>query len=123
MKLVYFSHGFMLATHDRSLISDEVQAWDYGPVIPEIYEAFKEWQGGPIGKVTYVPKPFSKDEQAVIDRTFEIYGRFCGYYLSQITHDDGIRETPWAHCYEEGQNNTIPNDVTKQYYKKIVAGN
>ena len=40
-KLVYISHGWNLAIHGKPLISDPIQAWQYGPVIPVLYHEFK----------------------------------------------------------------------------------
>ena len=33
LKLVYIAHGWMLGLYDKPLISDEVEAWQYGPFI------------------------------------------------------------------------------------------
>ncbi|MCC7437458.1 MAG: DUF4065 domain-containing protein [Armatimonadetes bacterium] len=37
LKLVYIAHGWHLGIMGKPLISDEVQAWKYGPVIPKLY--------------------------------------------------------------------------------------
>src|ERR1700680_3484243 len=41
-KLVYFAHGWHLALTGRPLLSEPIQAWEYGPVIPTIYKEFSE---------------------------------------------------------------------------------
>lgn len=33
LKLVYITHGWYLGFNEEPLISDEIQAWKYGPVI------------------------------------------------------------------------------------------
>lgn len=124
LKLTYIAHGYMLAIHDEPLIGDEVEAWIHGPVIPKIFHKFKKWKSGVIGRTSLTrkfPKPFSAKEKELLDAVFENYGRYCGYYLSQITHEDGKLETPWKQCYQYGRNNLIPNDVTQDYYKKLIA--
>ena len=35
IKLVYLCHGWMLGIYGRSLIGEPVEAWRYGPVVPE----------------------------------------------------------------------------------------
>jgi len=121
MKLTYIAHGYVLAIHDRPLIQDNVAAWERGPVIANVYHAFKRWGSRVIGRTTYTPKPFGEEERQVIDAVFASYGRYCGYYLSQITHEDGDRETPWRQCYVQGKNAWIPDEVTKEYYEKVIG--
>ncbi len=120
IKLTYIAHGHMLAMCDEPLIIDDVEAWKHGPVIPTIYHKFKQWQLSPIGKISYSPDPFVKKEKEVLDTVFAYYGRYCGYYLSQITHEDSYSPTPWKQCYVPGRNAIIPDEVTKAYYKILT---
>lgn len=39
-KLVYFAQAVSLKQYGVPLFSDEIQAWSYGPVEPEVYHAF-----------------------------------------------------------------------------------
>ena len=41
LKLVYMAHGWTLAVLNRPLIMDRIEAWEYGPVIPTVYYAFR----------------------------------------------------------------------------------
>ena len=41
LKLVYFAHGWHLGRTGQPLINRPVEAWKYGPVIPEVYDAFR----------------------------------------------------------------------------------
>lgn len=43
IKLVYLAHGWNLGLTGEPLITEHVQAWRYGPVIPSIYHDFKEY--------------------------------------------------------------------------------
>ena len=42
LKLVYFCHAWTLALYDRPLIEQPIEAWRYGPVIPDVYHSFKK---------------------------------------------------------------------------------
>ena len=118
-KLTYIAHGYMLGIHGVPLVSDQAQAWKLGPVFPEIYWKFKKWKFNPIG-VSASPAPFTAMQQDVMENVFASYGRFCGYYLSDITHDNSDGETPWRQCYVEGAKYTpIPDDTTKEYYRQL----
>ena len=42
-KLVYLAEGFTLAVNDESLYSDDIEAWQYGPVVPDLYYALRQY--------------------------------------------------------------------------------
>ena len=118
-KLAYIAHGYMLGIHGVPLVRDQVQAWKLGPVFPEIYWKFKRWKFNPIG-TSASPAPFTTMQQDVMENVFASYGRFCGYYLSDITHENSDGKTPWTQCYVEGAKYTpIPDDITEEYYRQL----
>jgi uncharacterized phage-associated protein len=41
IKTVFIAHGFYLASKDKPLVNEFVQAWKYGPVIDSVYHEFK----------------------------------------------------------------------------------
>lgn len=120
-KMTYFAHGFMLGVFGIPLIYDRVEAWDWGPVIPSLWSRFKRY-GSDIILAKAVPPaiPFTPQETEILDAVWNHYGRYCGYYLSMLAHDDGSgRETPWASCHVQGENRRIPDNVTQQYYRQV----
>src|SRR5437868_3345513 len=52
-KLVYFAHGWCLALKDAPLITERIEAWRYGPVVRELYGAFRDAGSGPITHPAY----------------------------------------------------------------------
>src|SRR5713226_3390078 len=53
IKLTYIAHGWMLGLYQRPLVVDQIEAWKYGPVIPDLYHAMKDYGSG------YVTRPLS----------------------------------------------------------------
>ena len=119
-KLTYIAHGYMLGVHGVPLVRDQVEAWEHGPVFPEVFHEFKRWKFNPVGAVRCSPEPFGEDQQSVLDDVYAAYGRFCGYFLSDITHDNSDTTTPWRQHYKPGVRNVhIPDSATKAYYKRL----
>lgn len=123
LKLVYIAHGWMLGLYGRPLIKDEVQAWQYGPVIPSLYKAVKSYRSQPV--VGPLPTRGSNDaldadEQNIIDQVFDLYGNYSGPALSRITHAAG---TPWSMTYEPKTFGIeISNDLIEDHYQKLAKG-
>lgn len=40
-KLLYFAQGHYLQRYGKPLFDNAVEAWDHGPVVPEVYTAYK----------------------------------------------------------------------------------
>ena len=116
-KLVYIAHGWNLAINLRPLTTDDPQAWDYGPVYPDLWEAVRGYGGQPVGRMIKNSDNFANffaddaDQEAraeitaqetdLIDRVYEIYGQYHAFKLSAMTHEPG---TPWYQVFVDNQN-------------------
>lgn len=118
-KMTYIAHGYMLALHNKDLVSEIPEAWDHGPVFPSLWKNFRKWGTGVIGQIKYstINGVFDPNELNVLKNVFSYYGRLCGYFLSDITHNNSHEITPWKQCYIQGEKHIIiPNEITKKYY-------
>src|SRR5260221_6924311 len=122
IKLVYIAHGWSLALLPRPLISKNVQAWKYGPVIESLYHGFKHRGNTAIPKTDAesLPPPSDLDPQTIVllEKVWEAYGGLTGIHLSSLTHQPG---TPWYKIWEEdsGKNkkcSEIPNSKIEEFY-------
>ncbi|MDF5723944.1 MAG: DUF4065 domain-containing protein [Rhizonema sp. PD37] len=111
-KLLYYAQGFHLALYDEPLFTESVEAWTHGPVVPELYHAYKHYGSSSI------PIPddldFSKyDERTreLLDEVYCVYGQFSAWKLRNMTHD----EEPWKDAHEG--NMIITPQTMKQYFK------
>lgn len=119
LKLVYLSHGWVLGIHGESLISEYVEAWTYGPVVPSVYFSYKRFGRKPITDKTQDVQSVFLDEQIqTIRAVLDIYKNTSGASLSAITHKKG---SPWDVTYQKyGTGSIIPNDLIKHYYKTMA---
>ncbi|PPB87197.1 Panacea domain-containing protein [Acinetobacter soli] len=122
IKLTYIAHGWMLGLFNESLFDDKVEAWKFGPVIPELYHQIKSYRNNPI--TAPIPdvgeSEFKENELRVIDYVLKAYENFDGVDLSRITHATG---TPWDDTYfHDGgwyENVEIPTVLIQKHYKKL----
>lgn len=130
-KLLYFAHGFWLAHTGQPLIEDTPEAWQYGPVYPEVYHQFKYCGSGPINQPatqldfdtfeqTPVPVP---DNQVMgfLNAVFETYGSQTAIELSRLSHLPG---SPWDQARKHSSSvfgAQIPDTATQPYFRSWVA--
>jgi len=129
-KLIYFAHGWHLALYDGApLIDEQIQAWDYGPVVSSVYHEFKKFGARPIDQLgtdfdlakdeIVTPRIALHDKQtiALLDKIWEVYGRYTGVQLSNLTHETG---SPWAQIRNENKvlrSVGIPDEVIRKDFE------
>jgi uncharacterized phage-associated protein len=120
-KLVFIAHGVHLGAFEgEPLIEDEVRAWDFGPVIPVLYEELRRYGRGQIADDLTPPGhrlPFGPDgtEMDAIRTTWETYRDKGAWELSRISHLEG---SPWDRVWRRRKYAPIPNDVIRDYYQR-----
>jgi uncharacterized phage-associated protein len=102
-KILYFAHGWYLASKSRPLIAQDFEAWEYGPVVRVLYNSFKEFKKSPImnrarklniyENVYEDISPLSNEtDKLYLSNVFHEYKHFDAWVLSDMTHTTG---SPW----------------------------
>jgi uncharacterized phage-associated protein len=120
LKLVYIAHGWTLGLTDRPLIDQRVEAWQYGPVIRELYNSTRQYGGSAItAPIPAFAGALTPAQQGMIDQVYDLYGHLSGVALSNITH---MPDTPWANTYKPGSfGDVIDNAVIAAHYRRLNA--
>jgi len=121
LKLVYIAHGYNLGFHKTPLIKNRIEAWKYGPVIPDLYQAIKHRRDQPVELLPVNGLvPMDEDDKAFVSAVYKAYRDYDGIELSALTHQDG---TPWDLVYDKRfANEVISNDIIENHYKGLIAG-
>ena len=121
-KLLYYAKAWNLVLNKGDkLFPNEFQAWVYGPVNPEAWQYFKDFDFSVVNpKITKDQfKDISEKEKKVLDMVWGIYGKFDGKYLVNLTHS----EEPWLKA-RQGLNqnsisqNIITDDSMREFYER-----
>ncbi len=120
IKLVYLSHGWMLGLYGKPLVAQEVEAWRYGPVIPDVYHNLKKYGSSSVEETILQGQKvnFNDFESNLVDQVNQIYGSYSGIKLSQLTHTPN---SPWDQIITKNRINAIiPNDLIEKYYRELA---
>ncbi|WP_417242282.1 Panacea domain-containing protein [Celeribacter sp.] len=116
LKLIYIAHGWHLEMFKRPLFSNRIEAWKFGPVVPEVYAAFRS-QGVNVKRSVPVANAALDDNQKkLLDEVYSIYGPMDAFRLSDITH---VANGPWALASRKGYFAEIPNEQIQAHYEKL----
>jgi len=99
-KLVYLAAGYYAAARGVPLIDCSIEAWEHGPVVPDLYDKFFEFGGAPIsvmatdenGDPVRVPVE-DQDVMRVVNFVWATYGSRSDVALATLANEDG---SPWS---------------------------
>lgn len=112
-KLLYYLQGFWLAVYDSPLFDEEIEAWMYGPVVPRVYEAYKQYGRNaiPVEECGAVIELNTKQEESLFLDVYNLYNQYSATTLVRMTH----HETPWAMSMV-GKGEVIPREQMRKYF-------
>jgi uncharacterized phage-associated protein len=116
-KLLYYMQGFHLAVFDSPLFEEEITAWQYGPVVPDIYHHFKVFGSNTLtlnGEEEII-RLSAKEEELFFDVMNE-YGQLGAVKLMNLTHE----EEPWINAFKV-PGSVISNNTMKSFFKTLLA--
>jgi len=121
LKLTYIAHGWYLGFYDKPLIKNSIQAWKFGPVIPELYHVTKRFGYRSVDLETvelYSENKLNDNDQNFLHAIWNTYKKYSGLELSSKTHMDN---TPWAETFDPDRfHKIIHNETIKRHYKKLI---
>lgn len=135
-KLLYFIHGWSLTSRPHGLVRNHFVAWQLGPVVRPVYDAFKQFGER---RVTDLAKylDYASGETRIIGyediadadaetimRVVESYARYTTGQLIQLSHERG---GPWHAVYsawlkDQRLSPRIPNELIRAHFLKEAGG-
>lgn len=113
-KLLYFIQGAFIIEYGETCFENKIFAWQFGPVIPEVYDAIKK---NYINKLDDPNKPDindNKKDKSLIEKVVRGFENKTSWELVDITH----RQAPWVDAYDSGYNKEITPESMKDFYER-----
>ncbi len=129
-KLLFFIHAESLTQRPEGLIRNHFEAWQFGPVIRPVFDAFKIYNDAPITSLSQyldyasgkrIPVPYDdirEEDLKIIVRVFRNYCRFSTGQLVSLSHE---KDGPWdivyrAHLADATLSPRIPNKLIRSHF-------
>lgn len=133
-KLLYFVQADFLAFTEskQPCFLEEIEAWDFGPVVREAYQEYKQYGGMNIPSISeyyevtddwevkkkrYDENIICINDRQIINQIVDGFSDYSAAALVTITH----QQKPWSDVYEEGMNNVITKKSIREYFQKDVG--
>ena len=129
-KLVYFAHGRFLTETGQPLVSGEFEAWQFGPVHPHVYNAFKQHGSAPIRGRAEIVNPVTSQRRPIppiadgavremIEDVYRSLKRRSPASLVTVSH---AKNAPWDFIVgrarrHESISTRIPNEVIRERFR------
>ena len=119
LKLPYLCQAWMLGMFGKPMFYQEIEAWEHGPVIPDVWESVKNNRKAFKKPIKDIDTTVLDDEEVhIFDQVYKNYHNFSGNQLSTITHSPG---TPWYLFMQQdplAYRKVIPRSLIQECYKK-----
>ncbi|MBS0206630.1 MAG: SocA family protein [Planctomycetes bacterium] len=113
-KLLYYAQGVHLALTDSPLFNEQIEAWQHGPVVPEVYHQFKTHGSNAVTLDVEIDfSKFTDETREILDEVYNVYGQFSAWKLRNMTHE----ESPWA---ETSQGSAISRRKLSEFFKTRI---
>lgn len=115
-KLLYYAQGLSLAMTGAPLFPERIAAWQHGPVVPDIYHAFKGWGGNPI-PIEEGDNRTIRDEGVIdfLNEVYDVFGQYSAWKLRNMTH----QEAPYQEA--EDSQGEISQDSMQRFFRRYLT--
>lgn len=114
-KLLYFIQAHCFINRIDPCLPDEMEAWRYGPVMPEVYDRYRFF-----GSIGIVPKLDIDMNLFVTEpelRELVDYALIqCEEFSTQDLIDISHHQDPWLNAIAKGEKSPITQEVMKAYF-------
>jgi uncharacterized phage-associated protein len=117
-KLLYFAQGISLIGSDEPLFQNEIEAWQYGPVIVDVYNKYRKSKENE-KPISVIDKTINKDftdisdyNLDILDTTIDNYGNCAAWYLTNLTH---LPDSPWSRAMNARKLIISVNDIKEWF--------
>lgn len=119
-KLLYYCQAYSYALTGKPMFAEEIEAWDYGPVVPSIYQEYKKYKSRniPLSDIEKFNLTGDDTASAIIRLVKERKGQYSAIALKDMTH----KETPWIKAFAWHRNQPIDADTMRKYFIEKLCG-
>lgn len=127
-KILYFVQVYFLKETKNPCFNNRIEAWDFGPVVPEAYHSFKQFGASNIPSISkyleydnniwnvktkyFDENVISSNDRQRINTVLNTFADYSATALVDLTHN----QAPWRDAYIPNMNNLITIEAIRRYF-------
>lgn len=119
-KLMYYVQGWSLAHRKTPMFSEPIEAWQHGPVVPAVWQYFRQYEGQPIppGEAQGIERRLATNDRSFIDSVWAHYKQFSPSELRRKTH----QESPWCEARVGAETSDAAREISHAAMLQFFSG-
>lgn len=118
-KILYFIQAEFLVVKGQPCFEERLEAWDFGPVAPDVYHEYKIYGAAGIPNTSPVQsgnimRLFQNEDKALADGIIEECAKYTASQLVDFTH----KQEPWIEAYHKSRGARISPESIKKFFKE-----
>lgn len=130
-KILYFIQAYFLIQTNHPCFKESIEAWDFGPVVPDAYKQYKAYGGTDIPtmesyisfdgddiwkskRVRFNKICIKNEDKTLINKVVDKFSEYSATDLVTLTQ----HQAPWVDAFSLGKNNEISLDAIKDYFSE-----
>lgn len=114
-KILYLIQAYSLIQTKKPCFSEDIEAWDFGPVIPEVYRKYKQFGSTDIQvrcwNLEEIQKGFEKEDRKRIEAVIDKFADFSAADLTILTQN----QTPWNEAFSKKEKVIRCEDILEYF--------
>lgn len=112
-KILYFVQAEFLVDTGSPCFREAIEAWSFGPVVPEVYHEYKVYGSANIPvRTTDNMGLITKEDEERINIMVDECSKYSASQLVEFTH----HQDPWINAYAQGFNREITTESIRHYF-------
>lgn len=124
-KLLYYAQGVYVAITGKKLFEEDIEAWQHGPVVSDVYNLFKDFGKNNItlkfnsGEEEIVRKIENNREiSEILNMVYDNFAIYTAWQLREMTH---VKNGPWDKAIMENHKIIDINDIKEYFESEVVV--
>lgn len=118
-KILYYIQAEFLVGAQKQCFPERIEAWDFGPVIPEVYRRYKIYGGSfiPTGRNNICLTLFQRDDRRRIENVVDACDMYSTATLAEFTR----HQTPYIEARLRYDREITPESI-RQFFTEKEGG-